>query len=647
VTEQPRPAYTRIDQGAASASFTLLFVFCGWTLLHHCATFIGIPWGDLVQWAWFWLPALLLAALLAGQALARRYVTQILTPPVGSPKHGLSEWQLGLGIGLLALAAVVVALCAHRSDFDDAEYLQLAMQTMSHPQLAPHTFDASLGHLLNQIRFSPYRIASYETLVAMAATLGTLPVLEVYYLVLPAVFSAFSVLVAYCFLRWFMLAPYALLGLAIFLALSLAWGETHTAYGNRYLVRLFQGKGLIVAITTPLGVLLGLLLLRCPSPLALFGLMATHIAALGASSSGVVTSIIVTGILFVVALHPNPKRMLQRGLLLGTSLLYTVAIALWLRFASAAGGLTPEIGSLLPITTSLGGVPRLGLSFVILALGCIAAAMPWIFRAGGTKATAPDIVSRREYLLLVAGCLLIALNPFVADFFALISARNMTWRLAWAAPMTLILSLGLLYLFRADVPSATQTGPAVATPVNRLVGQGPKLVSAILFMAFLLAGRWVLAPGNGVQIGWPSPKVPPEYHQAVALNKLLLQYPEGLTGSVLVEPRVGTWLTVVNPGLHLVMPGHGYPVTLGTILPKEEHADRVALLNYISSPPAPSGTASAAIAKDLARFKVTAVIDMQGAQSQLGRIQGPLGSSGYQKLVQTQGANLFFKGTPQ
>jgi hypothetical protein len=52
--------------------------------------------------------------------------------------------------------------------------------------------------------------------------------------------------------------------------------------------------------------------------------------------------------------------------------------------------------------------------------------------------------------------------------------------------------------------------------------------------------------------------------------------------TVLVEPRVGTWLTVVAPEFRLVTPGHGYVVTLQTILPAQELADRVRLVDNVN-----------------------------------------------------------------
>jgi hypothetical protein len=640
-----------VDRAVACIAFSVLLSFSGWTLIHHLATFGGIPWGCLTAWAWLWSPMVLACALFFAYRLSQCYLEQL--PGVQSIRsaHTIFNEPAGkawipVGIGTLVLIAVAVALFSHRSDFDDAEYLQLAMQTMSHPQLAPHTFDASLGHLLNQIRFSPYRIASYETLVALVSTLTALPVMTVYYLVLPAFFAGISVLVAYCFLRWFMDAPWALVGLALFLLICLSWGETHTAFGNRYLVRLFQGKGLIVAITTPICLMLGMLLLRRPSGITWIGLTAAHIAALGVSSSGVVTSVVVTAMLFVIALGTSRptklKTIVISGALLGSSLAYTLGIALWLRFASAAGGLTPEIGSLLPITTSLGGQVRLSLSFIILALGSWTAARHlW----HGTRQVAPDIErvnpNQTEYLLMVVSCLLLALNPLVADFFALISARNMTWRLAWAAPIPLLLALSLLYIFRAPCENLASTAsPPSIKGIRAYIFLPGAILASLLLLAFLLGGRWVIAPSNGVRLGWPSPKVPPEYHQAVALNKMILDAHVNLSGTVLVEPRVGTWLTVVNPQLRLVMPGHGYPITLGTILPKQEFDARVALLSFISGS-GPQASKDTKLAQYFAQFDVATVMDMNGVRSQSEDFRSELARAGYSTVYRTDIATLY------
>src|SRR4030042_2457538 len=100
-----------------------------------------------------------------------------LTRRAYSPPHSKAVMSEGItvfsgrgGVWLLAaftLVAVVVTLASHRPDLDDSFYIHVAAQTLRHPDLGPLTFDASLGFILEPFLFAPYRLASYETLVAL------------------------------------------------------------------------------------------------------------------------------------------------------------------------------------------------------------------------------------------------------------------------------------------------------------------------------------------------------------------------------------------------------------------------------------------------------------------------------------------------
>src|SRR5689334_4487015 len=61
----------------------------------------------------------------------------------------------------------------------------------------------SLETMLDQFRFAPYRVTSYETFVALLTQWTELNVLTVYYLLVPGISAALSVLVAIAFARIF------------------------------------------------------------------------------------------------------------------------------------------------------------------------------------------------------------------------------------------------------------------------------------------------------------------------------------------------------------------------------------------------------------------------------------------------------------
>ena len=162
----------------------------------------------------------------------------------------------------LACLAMLFTLTAHRSDYDDSTYLQFAVQTMRHPDRPPLTYDISLGVMVEHFRTPFYRFSGFENFAALAAETTGLPLMSVYYLLLPALGSVLCLCAAYLLARWFLDSRGALLAAAIFLVILIAWGDTHHSLGNLALVRLYQGKCWLATVYTPFAALCGLMLLR-------------------------------------------------------------------------------------------------------------------------------------------------------------------------------------------------------------------------------------------------------------------------------------------------------------------------------------------------------------------------------------------------
>jgi hypothetical protein len=589
--------------------FCLLFTVCGislfasWTLLHTLATFGHIPWqvikgvacglffpvGGLAvlaalrvfqifpgrekdAWAgnehgasWLMMLIPLLAAGLYGLAYREKFSLAALAFVVISicahyMKYGaeraavpqsLSTYGQGkrecLLFTLLLVVVVGFVLCGYRSDYDDAEYIQTALQTIAHPERAPLTFDSSMGFIIEKFRYQPYRFASYETLVALIADVFRLNILTVYYLILPALGAALCLTCAYLFARRFLDRRLTIFCLVVFLAILLAWGETHIAYGNRVLVRLYQGKGWLIALSTPFTLLCGILLMRRRSFSLWLCFMTGNIAAVGFSSSGLIVSCGTILLLLPFAFSGGQRQTLRNGLLLlsGASWALFCGTILTLKFHGNGG----VEGTVLPIESSLGENARTSLALALLAFGGL-----W---TGGKRG--------KSLAILSGGVLLLIFNPWLSKLVAHFSAGNMQWRLAWVAPVPILLAVLVTRFFK----SAAFADAGWKRKI-------PFVIGGLMLTAFLVAGPWVPRPGNNdFHFSRPTWKLPPEYTEVFEIAKILPKSSGGR--SVLAPPRQTTWLTVVNPSLRLVLPGHGYSITLPTIVPPDEFQERAAV----------------------------------------------------------------------
>lgn len=552
-----------------------------WTVCYHFITFVNVTWQLVVDVRWpLMLTISAISLLLSWRWL---HAFDILAPVYDGSPHQTSDQAdhklSAVWIICAFILVTIVLLGYHRSDFDDGEYLQLALQTMRHPLLVPHTFDASLGELREPLRFSPYRAASYETLVAFVSEVSRASVLNVYYLILPMFTGLASVAVAYAFLRW--LHPYRLaaIGLLVFVLICLAWGETHVAYGNRMFVRLFQGKGLLVSLTTPMTLLAGLAVLRQPDWIRTSVFLLSTAAAVGVSSSGLIVSLITLAMIGLIALFRFASVQLYKAIfILALAGLYPATLSTWLKFSANQAGVTEAIGTVLPIHASFGSALRMWL--LIFTIGLAGLLLFWHINQNNPKQSGlmanlklflTGQQSDSTWLLMVFASIVLPLNPMVAELFSQIGARNMSWRLAWAAPVPLLLTSAviiiwvkfkLVSLWFAFIPEATGW-----------------LVSVSAVCLFLFAGGWTVRASNQGTWDWPGAKVPPEAAQAYQWGHQLksLDYKPS-DGRVLLDPRLAVWLPVSHPDIKLVMPGHGYPITFSTTMPAQEYAERLELM---------------------------------------------------------------------
>jgi len=461
---------------------------------------------------------------------------------------------------VIVLIAVSVVLFAHRPDLDDSSFLQIATQTLAYGDRPPLSFDTSLGIVLESFRFAPYRVSSYETLVAFVSDILNINIYNVYYLFLPAITAGLTILTAFVFSRWFLHTnTLALAATAVFMIVMLAWGETHIAYGNRVFVRLFQGKGLIIALTTPFAILTGLMLVNRPS-FSVAGVLAlANICAIGVSSSGLVVTIFTSIIVLVLAICKNFKKTIRAWALIAATMIYPVLIAAWLKFGNESLISMSDVGTHLPINASLGLDIRESILMIGLLLGLI------LFTLNRNK----------SYILLIVAIFAFILNPWFSELISYVTSRNMSWRLAWAAPIPLLLSIALVAGLSIRIPNKS------LVTNNWVVLSAVKITAVALLFVFVFANKWVSSSGNNLSWGIPAAKLPNEFYVASQIADKIRVL--NISGQVLAHHSIAAWLPLTLPGVKLVMPGHTYPIQLQTILPKHEFDSRIAMFNSINN----------------------------------------------------------------
>jgi hypothetical protein len=218
-----------------------------------------------------------------------------------------------------------------------------------------------------------------------------------------------------------------------------------------------------------------------------------------------------------------------------------------------------DVGTHLPINASLGLDVRESIAMIGLLMGFL------LF----------ILYRNKSYVLMILAIFLFILNPWLSELISHVTSRNMSWRLAWAAPIPLLLSIALVAGLSIRVPNK----PLAIS--NRLVLLGVKTTAAALLLGFVFAHNWISTPTNNVSWRIPEAKLPNEFDVSRQIADKIQML--NTSGQVLAHRDIAAWLPLTLPAVKLVMPGHTYPIQLQTILPKHEFESRMAMFNSINN----------------------------------------------------------------
>lgn len=446
------------------------FIFYSlWSVAWILVFFANLTFSALLIFFFFIPPASVLALGLKPPSMDRK------TPLMEKAKH-----RENLVVLLFVAIAVLLALFLHRPDADDEWFIGMAVSLLSQSdqpiQSLPRYSDTTYG------------LPAYEPLKAIVSHITGLPLLYSYYLLIPALMSAVTVIVSYRLLRelvtdgWFF-------GLLFFFLVMLTWGDTHRTLANFGFVRLFQGKSVFVSAVVP-AVIFYFLRLRntTHTKYDVLLLICAVVAGTGFSRAGWAI-----GPLLVLALGVASMKIENRSQSLRTLLAMTlIATVIVVPFVYLFGfNLNPAQ----LVHTARGSVETTTnlemLHFTIgegfrgfFLLGCVAVSFLFVRNAE----------LRYLYRNYLAIFFLLLLIPSASNFFAKTIHAFLSWRWMWVMPIPVLASVAI-------------GGGAwkLRQMSNSLVAFCAFLVLAVIFAA--ADPRRVVSQENYTFIRWPAAKL--------------------------------------------------------------------------------------------------------------------------------------------
>lgn len=551
-----------------------LWFFAPWTILCNAVALGG---GGLRFLVWAAAGTGLLAA---GCALIRRQ--SLAAAPPGQPHRravGTGDTQaVRRAFALLVIASVAATLLAHRPDHDDAAFLNWAVTAADCPDLPLYQPNRTTSIPGARELLPVRRAQSIEMLAAATAWLGGVEPITLMHLVFPPLGALLLCLAHRELMR--LLAPRVwLLGVGLAIAFLLLDGGTHHSWGNFAMVRLHQGKSVLVSALVPLVMAAAVRFMRRPEARSWLRLGAVQIAAIGMSANGLWLAPAVAGLSLVAAgvAGRNGFRAAATRVVAGVSAsAYPLVLAACFRsFWDFPGHLTTvSTEGLALLASGLSGVVGQA-AFGVATAGLVLLAAVW--GAGRSSAS-----FTRTYLVCWA---LLFANPWTAPWIAAnVTGAEVHWRVFWALPVPVFVALGAL-------------APVSAPPWMRHPFRA-RALSAVL-AATMVATGWsghVLRPDNHTRLTWPGLKTDPEFAVARRLRDLL-----GPDVVLLGPTRVTAWVVTLrhHPIPLLARAYHGR-------LHGDEGAHRRAVKQHISGGPRLSGGLGA-FAHALELYRVDAV----------------------------------------
>lgn len=405
-----------------------------------------------------WWAVAAYVTLAAGYVLSRPALGTVRAGPAGKP------YDTSYVLGAACVVFGCLSLSMHRDNTDDSFYVNVAVSLADHPDWG--LFSRNTLHGLKGPPPAMYHITSFELLGGLISWLTGIPALLVIHIGLGTLGGiAIPIALARLFRcldpeRWRWLMLFAL-------TLYLFDGSTQFGFSMHGIARIYQGKAIMWTVAVPLAAVYAMELGAAPSIPRMLRLCAAQIAGIGLSSTGLwmMPAVALIGVLVPFAWD----RRSVRGALLGcASLLYPVAVALWVR--SQLLGDSPTKTVVATATAALAAGPDFEAitDAIFRSLGHFTLALAYGAMLLTATITAPNRLARRYLVAYTFVVVVVLTNPYTFSFVRKNLLGGSTHeRGLWLLP----LPAALAFFAAALVPSPrAQSAPRWQKPAGAAIG---------------------------------------------------------------------------------------------------------------------------------------------------------------------------------
>lgn len=486
----------------------------------------------------FWTLAIAFLGFALVFARKHAYPSVECTPPVAGGQ---------LAVLLASMAFVVMyVLYLDNANLDDPLYLNFIVGMLQHPDWPLFRFDTMHGIDGLPVQNTAYAVSSLEPMQAVISTwTGTAPIWLRQFLFAP-LSAIMSVLFVAALCR--RLLPRHWPGVLVtYLGLILVWAEGFRSIGSFHFDYLSTGKHVLVAVLVPALVHAALAWSRNGRALDWLLLAAGNVAAVGLTPNAIYVAPLATG-LVLLADAPIDGPGFKRLVLGGLAAVYPAACGIVLMVATSVGASevleTESIEE--SLRTSLGWDMRYWLFWAVVLGG-------WAALPQGRDARL--LASWLLAFLVILG------NPLLPELWGEHVTGNLNWRLVWAVPVILLLSVTLHALI-----GAVCRAPACGW------------VPAVLVLAWLIANPTDDLRQVSLDLGKVELKVPqPEYRIAGMLADRLT--PED---RILAPKEIAAYVATFMDHPYPLVARPLYLFHYRNVIPPEELLRRAALYALVA-----------------------------------------------------------------